>query len=53
MAALAFAPLSESAVTQRLAVYDAAYPELAVHRTHVGLQDPPLRAAAARLGVRL
>jgi predicted nucleic acid-binding protein len=53
-AAIAFAPLSELAVTQQLSVYDAAYLELAVRRRlMLGCKDGPLRAAAARLGVRL
>ena len=54
MAALAFARLSELAVTHQLSVYDAAYLELAVRRgLSLACKDGPLRAAAARAGVRL
>jgi predicted nucleic acid-binding protein len=51
---LAFARLSELAVTHRLSVYDAAYLELALRRGLIlGCMDGPLRAAAARAGVRV
>jgi predicted nucleic acid-binding protein len=54
MSALAFARLSELAVTHQLSVYDAAYLELAVRRRlMLGCKDGPLRAAAAQAGVRL
>jgi predicted nucleic acid-binding protein len=54
MSALAFARLSELAVTHQLSVYDAAYLELAMRRRlMLGCKDGPLRAAAAQAGVRL
>jgi predicted nucleic acid-binding protein len=53
-ALLAFSRLSELASAHQLSVYDAAYLELAQRRRLVlGCKDGPLRAAAARAGVRL
>jgi predicted nucleic acid-binding protein len=54
MSALAFARLSELAVTHQLSVYDAAYLELALRRRLIlGCKDGPLCAAASQAGVRL